>query len=209
MGSAVRARRPGGEAARLSPRQLVLEVVRLWDFQLSPATRGSSPFPRPHTHDEIKLARDVRQNREAFDVDVRALRPRTRAECRGQPRPCPWFSCQHHLAFEVQPGTGNLKEVWPHLQIYDHPDGPGLDILQAELGTCALDISEAIGPGDEGLSGLLLLRLAALRGDSDDIPKGLPLEEIGRRLNMLAGWTRTIAGKALRKVRAALLKEGT
>ncbi len=28
-------------------------------------------------------------------------RPRTRAECRDEARPCPWVSCRHHLAIDI------------------------------------------------------------------------------------------------------------
>lgn len=36
-------------------------------------------------------------------------RPRTRGDCSGGPRPCPWVSCKHHLYLDVDPRNGNIK----------------------------------------------------------------------------------------------------
>lgn len=36
-----------------------------------------------------------------LDIAHDELRPRTRAECEGGVRPCPWVSCKHHLAIDV------------------------------------------------------------------------------------------------------------
>jgi hypothetical protein len=30
-------------------------------------------------------------------------RPRTRAECKDEPRPCPWVACKHHLYLDINP----------------------------------------------------------------------------------------------------------
>jgi Sigma-70, region 4 len=59
-----------------------------------------------------------------------AARPRTRADCAGGQRPCPWVGCRHHLALDIHPETGSIKllrENW----------------LEAE--TCSLDIAERGG----------------------------------------------------------------
>lgn len=36
--------------------------------------------------------------------DWAAERPRTRAECLGRPRPCPWVGCRYHLGLSVMEG---------------------------------------------------------------------------------------------------------
>lgn len=58
-------------------------------------------------------------------------RPRTRGDCEGGPRPCPWAGCRYHLALEINPETGKIKlqhsEVWE----LEH--------------TCALDVAERGG----------------------------------------------------------------
>jgi hypothetical protein len=56
-------------------------------------------------------------------------RPRTRAECREEARPCPWVGCKHHLYLEVEP-SGSLKLNFPDLEPWE--------ILE----TCSLDVAE-------------------------------------------------------------------
>src|SRR5438128_1430976 len=36
-------------------------------------------------------------------------RPRTRAECKNEARPCPWVACKHHLYLDSNPETGSIK----------------------------------------------------------------------------------------------------
>lgn len=55
-------------------------------------------------------------------------RPRTRGECEGGLRPCPWYGCRYHLGLEL---LGPLRQV----RVLHEPDewiGP----------TCALDVAE-------------------------------------------------------------------
>ena len=35
-------------------------------------------------------------------------RPKTRADCIGDPRPCPWVGCKYHLFLDVIPKTGSI-----------------------------------------------------------------------------------------------------
>lgn len=56
-------------------------------------------------------------------------RPRTRADCKGAFRPCPYLGCRYHLALDTERG-GCLVYPFGHLQ---------LDELEH---TCALDIAE-------------------------------------------------------------------
>ena len=57
-------------------------------------------------------------------------RPRTRGECAGGVRPCPWVSCRHHLAIEVT-SAGAIKVNFPHMDTWDMRE------------TCALDVADA------------------------------------------------------------------
>ena len=57
-------------------------------------------------------------------------RPRTRSECAGQERPCPWVSCKHHLYLDINPFTGSIKLNFPDLEPWELAD------------TCALDVAE-------------------------------------------------------------------
>lgn len=50
-------------------------------------------------------------------------RPVTRGDCADGPRPCPWYSCRHHLGIEVT-RAGSLRVL---------PSGPD---------TCSLDVAD-------------------------------------------------------------------
>lgn len=69
------------------------------------------------------LAHDLRR-REVFLED----RPKTRADCRGVPRPCPWYGCKWHLGLEVtEAGTIYYR----HLE----------DLVES----CAMDVADRGG----------------------------------------------------------------
>ncbi len=63
------------------------------------------------------------------DID----RPRTRAECREEARPCPWVACKHHLYLDINPVTGSIKLNFPDLEPWELAE------------TCALDVAESGG----------------------------------------------------------------
>ena len=69
-------------------------------------------------------------------------RPMTRGECVDGPRPCPWVSCRHHLAYEVSP-AGGLKEKFPGLELEQLPQ------------TCSLDVADTGGMALDGVGALL------------------------------------------------------
>ncbi len=71
-------------------------------------------------------------------------RPRTRGDCAaargvdsdGEPLPCPWVSCSHHLGINVTP-AGSLEVLAPTVE------GDPLDLdLSAMEATCSLDVAE-------------------------------------------------------------------
>ncbi len=64
-------------------------------------------------------------------VDV--PRPQTRADCKGEQRPCPWVACKHHLYLDINPETGSIKINFPDLEPWEMAN------------TCALDVAEAGG----------------------------------------------------------------
>jgi len=57
-------------------------------------------------------------------------RPRTRAECKNEARPCPWVACKHHLYLDINPETGSIKINFPDLEPWEMEN------------TCALDVAE-------------------------------------------------------------------
>ncbi len=58
-------------------------------------------------------------------------RPRTRAECMEEARPCPWVACKHHLYLDINPETGSIKINFPDLEPWEMKH------------TCALDVADA------------------------------------------------------------------
>lgn len=86
--------------------------------------RSRTIAPRRLTREELSLG---------ALLDDEYDRPKTRAECVGAPRPCPWTSCRHHLALDVNPETGSIKLNFPHLEVWDM------------LETCSLDVADRGG----------------------------------------------------------------
>lgn len=60
---------------------------------------------------------------------IDAERPRTRGECVGGVRPCPWVACRYHLLLDVTP-YGGLVQL------------PGVELEQLKH-SCALDVADA------------------------------------------------------------------
>jgi len=184
-------------------------VVRLFELDQGASRRKCSPFARARTialkvdrhHDE--------RTRNLWDVELDRLRPKTRADCIDGPRPCPWLSCRYHLAISVNPETGAIKETFPQLRIWSEPEGPGLEVLEEAVGTCALDVCDKNddGTGTSGLGGLLALRQAALSGQPLGNTPGLNIEETGKRLNLSIERTRQISSAAMQDLRVKLRRD--
>jgi len=58
-------------------------------------------------------------------------RPKTRADCKQEQRPCPWVACKHHLYLDINPETGSIKINFPDLEPWEMKH------------TCALDVADA------------------------------------------------------------------
>lgn len=95
-----------------------LAQLRAGDFQ-----RHSSTIPaKPLSHAEKRVA--------ALTVLDDSDRPKTRGDCKGGPRPCPWVSCAHSLYLDVNPETGAIK--------LNHPDKEPWELKES----CVLDIAD-------------------------------------------------------------------
>ncbi|HET9623284.1 MAG TPA: sigma factor-like helix-turn-helix DNA-binding protein [Kofleriaceae bacterium] len=83
----------------------------------------------------VKLA-DLALGAEMYPpVDL--ARPRTRAECGHEERPCPWVACKHHLYLDVNPETGSIKINYPDREPWELEHSCALDI--ADTGSKTLD----------------------------------------------------------------------
>lgn len=141
--------------------------IQLDMFALFEAPSGGSPEPSraaPNVEDDADAedprwtthrvpsrtrARDI--VRRTIELELRALeadglefeRPRTRAECRDQPRPCPWVSCRHHLYLETTE-TGSVVIRFPGIEPHELSESCALDV--ADRGPLGLDaVGEKLG----------------------------------------------------------------
>lgn len=96
------------------------------------------------TRDEKKLAQTL-----VYPEDIE--RPRSRAECQGMPRPCPFVSCTHHLYLDVNPESGAIKLNFPHLEVWQMAE------------TCALDVADRGGITLEEVGAILNLTRERIR----------------------------------------------
>lgn len=76
------------------------------------------------------MAAPIRTLDDAHLVELE--RPRTRGDCAGVPRPCPFYACKWHLGCDVD-HNGRLRV---HVQPED---------LTRQTSTCALDVAELDG----------------------------------------------------------------
>jgi hypothetical protein len=80
-------------------------------------------------------------------------RPRTRGECIGGPRPCPFVGCRHHLYLEVN-WAGGLKLNFPGLEVWEMAD------------TCSLDVADRDGVTLEEVGDHMNLTRERIRQDA-------------------------------------------
>lgn len=78
-------------------------------------------------------------------------KPRSREECAGGPRPCPFVSCKHHLFIDVSPRTGAIKLNFPDLEVWDLKE------------SCALDVADRGGTTLEDVGAIMNLTRERIR----------------------------------------------
>lgn len=115
--------------------------------ELQAADRVRSGRPRPVRARTVSTKRMTKRELELgrmLHPDVEGVaRPRTRGECAGGERPCPFVSCSHHLYLDVSRKTGAIKLNFPDLEPeqMDH--------------SCALDVAELGGETLERVGALM------------------------------------------------------
>jgi len=89
--------------------------------------------PRSKTIAMKRLTREELRVGALMYPPVDIPRPKTRADCREEMRPCPWVACKHHLYLDINPETGSIKINFPDLEPWELKH------------TCALDVAERGG----------------------------------------------------------------
>ncbi len=135
--------------------------------------------PRARTVQVKKLTREVLRVGAILNPPVDIERPRTRAECRDDERPCPWAGCKHHLYLDINPETGSIKINFPDLEPWELQDSCALDV--AERGGLTLEeVGEIMNLTRERIRqvevrGLLAIKSGAhavgLAGDAPEPPE--------------------------------------
>ena len=95
--------------------------------------RSRRTRPRSKTIAMKRLTREELRLGALVNPPVDVPRPRTRAECESDIRPCPWVACKHHLYLDVNPETGSIKINFPDLEPWEMNE------------TCALDVADRSG----------------------------------------------------------------
>jgi len=151
------------------------EIVEA-DIQ-APATEGALAVavdPEIGT-DEKPVTREQRRSRRKREVRARTIsvkrmtkrelelgrllypdvddieRPKTRADCVGGERPCPFVSCKHHLYLDVSARTGAIKLNFPDLEVWEMTE------------TCALDVADRGGTTLEDVGAIMNLTRERIR----------------------------------------------
>lgn len=91
-------------------------------------------------------------------------RPKTRGDCIGGPRPCPWVGCRHHLFLEVKE-NGNI--LFNFKSLSEMSWTCSLDVADEYPGgvTDRKELGDLIGRSKSRVSTLLEDALGILRGE--------------------------------------------
>lgn len=126
------------DRARAASRPIAADGVQiLSEIDEDGSRHRTRTAPRSFTIARKSLTRAVLADYE-LEVEragpaVDESRPKTRGDCEGMDRPCPYVACKHHLFLDVDVETGSIKFNFP-------------DVEPEEMRTsCSLDVADA-GP---------------------------------------------------------------
>ena len=131
--------------------------------------------PRSKTIAMKRLTREELRIGALLYPPVDIPRPKTRAECAQEQRPCPWVSCKHHLYLDVNPDTGSIKINFPDLEPWEMAETCALDV--ADRGGITLEeVGEIMNLTRERIRqvevrGLLQLKMAAPSPEDMGLPR--------------------------------------
>jgi hypothetical protein len=141
----------------------------------APLTEGALALATETNADDKPVTREQRRSRRKREVRARTIsvkrmtkrelelgrllypdvedvvKPKTRAECIGSERPCPFVSCKHHLYLDVSARTGAIKLNFPDLEVWEMNE------------TCALDVADRGGTTLEEVGAIMNLTRERIR----------------------------------------------
>lgn len=144
-------RRHHGAHRVYAHRVCMLALVTVPRFTVVPETMTRANPIRatssPAAHRVSVAERATLRHRYPSDVE----RPATRGDCAGGARPCPFVSCRHHLAVDVNQKNGTVKRNFPDREVWE------LDQ------TCSLDVADRGGVTLEEVGSILNLTRERVR----------------------------------------------
>ena len=123
----------GSQVASAAPVQDADDAAKPPKVSRKVRRRSRRTRPRSKTIAMKRLTREELRLGALLNPPVNIPRPKNRAECTAEARPCPWVACKHHLYLDVNPETGSIKINFPDLEPWELSE------------TCALDVSDRGG----------------------------------------------------------------
>lgn len=153
------------------------------------ARSTAEPAQRPTT--------SLDTTRPSMDSMLAIPRPKTRAECRAEARPCPWVGCRHHLLIEVATASD--------VETRDDPRATTIRINRPPEGRAILGRRPGISPStardlvriwiDDAVELLQRMRYTCALDVVDEYPDGIPPSSVA----WIFGLTEPTIDQELRK----------
>lgn len=123
--------------------------------------------PRGVTISALRLTTAEVEAGKEIVSDAWELKPRTRGECAGVVRPCPFVSCKYNLYLDVNPETGSIKLNFPLIAVDEMVESCALDV--ADYGGVTLEeIGLIVNLTREGIRQVEVRGLLQLKDVLDD-----------------------------------------
>jgi sigma-70-like protein len=103
-------------------------------------------------------------------AELDASRPKTRADCEGGERPCPYVSCKYNLYVDVNPRTGSVKMNFPDKELWELAETCALDVAD-RAGITLEEVGVIMNLTRERVRQLEMRGLSKLRVIADDEPR--------------------------------------
>lgn len=151
-----------------APPEAVAEPVRTMTYDMKRSSRGGLGLGKPKvTESLLRVTKEVREEiRRWLPVyeEYEDQRPKTRGDCVGGARPCPWVSCKYNNYLDVKTTGKNgrpIKSKEGSSIVFNFPDTEPEDIPPER--SCSLDIADQGGATLEDVAKLMNLTRERVR----------------------------------------------